>query len=1134
MKTTRAIKSSLAALALILVAGPAATAVGQDVRGSSRATTDDILDAAERRLDAQIEEEAEREVETDLEAETRVTRQDAEADDRTPEEIDNLMRQLESRYQSQIERFRQLIQSQPYDAQRPNWMFQKAELLWELRNMEYVRARSEFNVCMDAVYQGTLDEAACDEPLPEYSEPQRLYESVLNEFPDYPRLDEVLFRLGSGLLDAGEGAQAVVYLQRLVQYYPNSRYLPDTHLALGDFFFDQQMTSAARDNFEKVLNYETYRNFDYAVYKLGWTHFNMGEHRESADRFMQVIASAEGSQTFGFLQNQAANDLMLALAELPEGWKEARDYFTQMRDIDFAYQQLDRMAGYLEIQGKDDDAIAVYDWFLGERPNHRNVPSWHDAIARSLREVNFEGYEARVNQAVAYMHPDSTWAAHNREEERAIANANLFVESNLARLANHYHRQAQRGEDVEDFRTAADYYQQFIDWFPEHPASFDMTFFLGEIYLYALEDFERAANQYQMVVDLYRGDNVPSEADQAEIEALVRDSAYNIVVSFNELVRRHHPESVLVDMADRAGDDPELTVQSVDELSGEDGQAPPIERQDLLQWELGFVRASDQFSEMYPNDDITPTVDYVAAEVYRSRGHYDNCIPRYESIIQNAPQHRYASFAGNSLLEANYRLERWDDVERWARHLYENEIFDVTPADSLTSAIAFAINQRAIGLMEAEEFDAAATDLLRLAAEFPDSHLAPGALFNAAAIYERGDRVNNAVEVYLQIVNDYSDSEQASESLYVLGLIHEARADFARAAGFFQRLGEEQYRSNENAADAVFNAAVLREAMEDWQLAISTYEDYLGYFEEIDNRNEVELHLAFLEKEREAWTDAERRFQAYLGKDDVPETERIEIHLELGLIAERLQRGANWREQADQHFTQVMELWSGLEEEDQKRSMRHHASQARFRQAEVIFERFRGVTLSFPVQRLRETAEEKAGYQQEAEAIFREIISMGSPMWIAASSFRIGQSYQEFAEGLFALPIPEGLTMEQEMDYEMSIEDLAMPLQEQALQAFNNALTLALRFQAYNEWSSRSAQMISQLERIAFPITSQDGVHVEHNRTEFFAPPAVDSLDVVWERGAPRWERLRPPPPAPEVDVDEEGNPISVDGESAS
>lgn len=1152
MKTSRYLKTSIAALALGLLLVPL-SATAQDVREGTRATTDDILSAAERRLDEQAEEEEERQVETDLERETTVTLDQVDRDERTPEELERLKRQLESRYETQIARFRQLIESQPYDAGRPNWMFQKAELLWELRNMEYIRARSEFNSCMDAVYQGTIDESACPEPMPQYDEPQRLYEAVLQEFPDYQRLDEVLFRLGSGLLEAGEGAQAVTYLQRLVNNYSNSRYLPDANLALGEFFFDEQMTGIAKDYYEAVLAYENYRNHTYAVYKLGWTHFNMGEHRESADRFKQVI---EGSDTaaWSFLENQAANDLMLALAELDDGWIEARDYFTELRGIEFAYTQLDRMAGYLEIQGQIAQAVAVYDWFMGERPNHRNVPDWMDAIARSLRETNFEEYERRVNEYVNYLHPDSTWRQHNSGEERAINNANVFVEANLARLSNHHHRRAQnlnnqatreRGSQREQteadaregYAVAANYYQQFIDWFPDHPSSFDMTFFLGEIYLFALEDHARAAQQYQNVVDLYNAGNTPAGADEDEIRTLVRDAARNIVTAYNELVRLNHPESVLVDMAERAGEDPELTVQSIDAMRGEDGETPPIERQDLLEWELGFVVASDQFSNMFPDDNDTPTIDYVSAEIYRSRGHYDNCIPRYESIIRNAPQHRYASFAGNSLLEANYRLRRWDDVERWARHLLENRIFDVTPRDSLQSAIAFAINERAIEYMDDERFDEAATDLLRLAGEFPDSDLAPGALFNAAAIFERGDQVNRSVEIYKQVVADYPQSPQAPESLYVLGLIHEARADFAAAAGFFERLGEESYRENENASDSVFNAAVLREAMEQWDRAIATYEDYLRYFDEIENRNEVELHLAFLEKERKDLPAAERRFLAYLEKEDVPNTERVEIHLELGLIAEQLER-RGWEDAAKGHFARTLELWRELSDEE-KAPLVDHAAQARFHEAEYIFRQFRAVQLSFPVARLTATATEKAGYQQDAEKIWREIVneirvgSVRSRRWAAAAAFRIGQSYQEFAEALFNLPMPSGLTPDQEFQYELSVEDLAFPLQDQALDAFNFALNVGLQLQAYNEWSARSAQMISQLESQAFPITGQDGVRVEHSRTEYFSPPAVTSLDIVMERGAPRWERLRPPP-EPEVDPELEGEGADVAQSSGS
>lgn len=48
------------------------------------------------------------------------------------------------------------------------------------------------------------------------------YEVVLKDYPDYKALDEVLFRLGECLQTSGRGAEALPYLGRLLEEYPNS------------------------------------------------------------------------------------------------------------------------------------------------------------------------------------------------------------------------------------------------------------------------------------------------------------------------------------------------------------------------------------------------------------------------------------------------------------------------------------------------------------------------------------------------------------------------------------------------------------------------------------------------------------------------------------------------------------------------------------------------------------------------------------------------------------------------------------------------------------------------------------------------------------------------------------------------
>ena len=70
--------------------------------------------------------------------------------------------------------------------------------------------------------------------------------------------------------------------------------------------------------------------------------------------------------------------------------------------------------------------------------------------------------------------------------------------------------------------------------------------------------------------------------------------------------------------------------------------------------------------------------------------------------------------------------------------MMKNKIFDVTPKDDLQAAIALAINERAKQLKDAENFDDATSELLRLAEEFPKSELAPGALVQRCCYLRAG------------------------------------------------------------------------------------------------------------------------------------------------------------------------------------------------------------------------------------------------------------------------------------------------------------------------------------------------------------------------------------------------------------
>lgn len=1135
--SSRRVRIAFILLVSFLLAVFGAPALAQDISKERTKKRGDITKELERANDKSKRLDKDKTKEkSDLGLDGGPAKQkDALADTRSPEEIEQLKRAIESKNRQMISKLDQIISGDPYSEQKPEWMFQKAELMWELSNYEYLRARAEYNQCLNAVDAGNIDESKCKEPLATYKDSEKIYADILKQYPDYARLDEVIYRLGRGLIEAGEGAKAVPLLQRLVQNYPNSQYKPEAHLALGEFYFDKNIFNLAKTNYEEVLGFQSYDFREYARYKLGWVHYNQGDFRQAVDTFKSVVETND--QKVGF-RSQALNDLILGYAQIEDGWKEARTYFLDYDsryagkdpqaagDKEYAYKQMGRMASYLEQQGQDEDAVDIYDWFISERPNNEKIPQWMESIviAKKKEVNNLEETEKSMNRFVAYLDPAGTWSTQNKDNEGAMQNAALLTEASLAYLSNVYHVRGQKQSSVEDYRKAAGYYERFIKRFPNKPASFDMNYLLGEIYLFDLKELDKAAAQYQKVVDLYKADKIPSGVKKVEAERIVKDAAYATVNSYNELVKANCADSVLVKMSEAAESSKGGVYSTKSKMDLKDDKPNPrVNIEEVCKYELGFVKASDQWGEMYPKDDATPTVDYVAAEVYKARGHYDKSVARYENIITNAPKkHPYRSFSGASLLDANYRLQRWGEVEKWARYLLENKIFDVTPKENLQQTIAFAINEKARDLDEAKKPMEAAGELLRLADEFPDSELTPGAVFNAAAYYERGDQINKAIDTYERVVAMTPKGEEAkakqidraAEALFVMGAIFEARADFDRAASYFGRLAEEKYREHERASDAIYNAGVLREAMEQWDKAIEVYEKYIDLYGKqtdettVKNVRQLGMRMAHLEKEREDWKGALKRFETFSKRKDIKPSESIEAHTEMGLLHEKM-KGKRWQKEADDAFDKAYKVYAEKfpgyiatvadekEKKAQDRSARKYVSEAKFTQAERIYTEFAAVKLDFPMSKLQKNLVVKGELEQKAEKIYFDVINLKNPYFVSAAAYRIGSMYKNFSDELYNLPMPEGLTPDQEDEYRGALDEFAFPLQEKALAAFKRARQLALDLEAYNEWSSKSSAIIAELEAEAYPITGQDGVATTHSQVLFTkTKPAVSVSDA--------------------------------------
>src|SRR5690606_7607873 len=140
--------------------------------------------------------------------------------------------------------------------------------------------------------------------------------------------------------------------------YPQSEYVADSYLALGEHYFGENNLVKATKAYERAYDEGkkqkrpgTYR---YAEYKLGWSDYNLQEYDKALAKFKNVIKESERSSKDGDavrLKEEALNDTVLTFSQLNQV-EPAYKYFKAHSDKDKAYRLTTKLAGIYGNQGK--------------------------------------------------------------------------------------------------------------------------------------------------------------------------------------------------------------------------------------------------------------------------------------------------------------------------------------------------------------------------------------------------------------------------------------------------------------------------------------------------------------------------------------------------------------------------------------------------------------------------------------------------------------------------------------------------------------------------------------------------------------------------------------------------------------
>jgi cellulose synthase operon protein C len=197
-----------------------------------------------------------------------------------------------------------------------------------------------------------------------------VYETIIAKFPKNSAVDVSYYEVGKLLLRLDD-KKGVTYLTRLAKEHPKSEFVPETYLALGEYYFDRHEILTARDYYLKAAKYSAHSIYPYTVFKLGWAYYNSPaknpedelQNRKLAIAAFKMVVSLstrrEATPNQIYLRQEAINDLIMVWAET-EDINSAWTYFRSIDSQDSFYIMLEKLGAIYTEQGENEKAIVVF------------------------------------------------------------------------------------------------------------------------------------------------------------------------------------------------------------------------------------------------------------------------------------------------------------------------------------------------------------------------------------------------------------------------------------------------------------------------------------------------------------------------------------------------------------------------------------------------------------------------------------------------------------------------------------------------------------------------------------------------------------------------------------------------------
>ena len=1047
-------------MCLALVAGPA-TAMAQESRA------DDKVEAKVADVDPNKGElQTERRTLANEKSGTEVIRADNFVETRKFESIKLL--------DQQIAKIKRLLEKTPKDSpSRPDLLFKLAELNFEKSKYYQNKAYATQDECYAFDDKGDKQRAAgcrkqmkaeIDESVRLRATTIELYSDLISNHGSFNNMDEVLYYLGSNLMELKRKQEALKVYKQLLAKYSDSQYIPNVLVAFGDSYFEDDDMAAALKLYDKVTDsYKKSSVYGYATYKKAWCHFNLDNKEKALDLFMDAFNFAKKRTDLPSskpLMKQAVKDIVTTYAFVGAASK-AIPFFRKITN-DERDEWLDmgeRLAIYYADKGKFSESMAMYRELISLNKESVKVLDYQYEIVRNQSSNN--AYSDETLKQIVLLDRLVQAAEQGKFKDRDdkamdYPGKKAKVEELSRTWAQRYHREAQQTRNNDLYFKAYHLYKEYLDAFPDAKTDtlYEMTFFFGEL-LYKEEEFEKAATTYEKALEVK-----PKGKYTEEI-------VHSAVLAYFKLVSRSEAKADLNEEANAIGSEAAGEGDGKDKKEAKKKEVP--KPKDIPELHQRLVKACERYMDYAPKGEKIVDVKYTRARVFYDYDHLEKAADAFKEVAWSHPDHRLAVIAANLHLDSLNALNQLDKMETAVLEYLDkkpikDEVF-IEEVTALASAISF---KKCTVHDDKEEWKKASECFVKFFRQYKDSEWGDKALYNAALDFERLSDIGKAIQVRVFLLRNYGNSELAPITLYNIAANYHALAIYSRAAHFYEKFVQ-YFPDHEKTEGALSNASVFRHGMAEYDRAIEDYNKYLDKYGRSKPKEAAEVHFQIgkiYEKQKKG-KKAFDHYEEYLrkwaskGSDD----NKLVAHLKLGMYYWD-KKGRTNRKKALREFERTLAEYKKLSDSEKKEAVegRDAAAQAMFMMGEDIFEDLTEMDIdSRNEKELQKRIQKKIEKAKEAQAMFEQVFKFERPDWTIAAYFRIGDGMENFANSIRSTKCPNRLSYDQCEIYKGLLEDNASTIEDSSVSFYEKALEASKVALWFNKFTKEAEVRLANL-----------------------------------------------------------------------